>query len=129
MAKGRRWLGAIPRLTRRAWEDVAQQLEDYLRKLGESAADGIPPGFNNLLPQNVTGSTGGADLGDPGLENDGWASASHRHIAETGIAHALTPTSVNAEGSSPALARADHDHDTSALVDEAMIFAIIFGGK
>lgn len=126
MATGRRFLGTVPRLTRRPWEDVASQLEDFLRRLWDSEADGIPAGFGDVVPQTVEAATGTV-TGSPGTENQGWAAADHDHVASTGSAVALDPSSVNGEGVSSALARADHTHDTSALVDESMIFAIIFG--
>lgn len=126
MASGRRFLGTVPRLTRRPWEDVASQLEDFLRRLWDSEADGIPPGFEDVVPQTVEAATGTA-TGNPGTEGEGWAAADHDHVASTGSAVALDPSSVNTEGVSSALSRSDHTHDTSALVDESMIFAIIFG--
>lgn len=125
MARGRRWLRNIPILTRRPWEDVAQNLEDFLRSLWASESDGVPSGFENKTPTTVEAGL----IGDPGNESEGWAAADHDHVALTGTGTALTPTSVNAEGIATTLARSDHSHDTSALVDEAMIFAIIFGGK
>lgn len=126
MATGRRFLGAVPKLTRRAWEDVNRELEDFLRRLWDSEADGIPSGFNDVVPSTVEAATG-TGIGDPGTQNQGWAAADHDHVASTGTPVALTPSSLNAEGTSTGLARADHTHDTSALVDESMIFAIIFG--
>ena len=128
MATGRRFLGSVPELTKRAWEDVAPGLQDFLRKLWDSEADGIPAGFNEQVPTTVEAGVG-TGIGDPGTEGAGWAAADHDHVASTGTPIGLDPTSVNDEGVSTALARSDHSHDVSALVDESMIFAIIFEGK
>lgn len=128
MASGRRFPFAIPILTGRAWPDVAHQLQDFLRRLYDSESDGIPPGFNSRMPTTVEAGVG-TGLGDPGTEGSGWAAADHDHVATTGVPVALDPSSVNTEGTATELARADHEHDVSALLDESMIFAIIFGGK
>ena len=128
MATGRRFLGTVPKLTRRPWEDVSQQLEEFLRRLWDSEADGIPSGFNEVVPSTVDAGVG-TGIGDPGTEGQGWAAADHDHVATTGTPVALTPASVNDEGIATSLARSDHTHDTSALVDEALIFAIIFAGR
>jgi len=128
VATGRRFLGSVPKLTRRAWEDVNSQLEDFLRRLWDSEADGVPAGFNEVVPQTVEAASG-TGIGDPGTEGQGWAAADHDHVASTGTPAALQPTSTNDEGADTALARADHTHDTSALVGESLIWAIVFGGN
>jgi hypothetical protein len=91
-------------LTRRAWEDVAPQLEDFLRRLWDSESNGIPAGFNGYVPTFVQPG----DTGDPGLENDGWASASHEHPVITGNPAGLD--NANIEGSSDGIPRLDHQH-------------------
>lgn len=128
MATGRRFLGTVPKLTRRAWEDVASQLEDFLHRLWDSEANGIPPGFNDTIPTTVDAGIG-TGLGDPGTEGAGWAAANHDHVATTGTPVALTTSSLNAEGIETSLARSDHSHDTSAITDDALIWAIVFGGN
>jgi hypothetical protein len=104
MATGRRLPGYFPQMERRAWEDVAPELSKFLRRMFDSQNDGIPAGFNNITPEQVNAD--GVD--DPGLESDGWASASHDHDIETGPAVALANS--NTEGVAQALARADHTH-------------------
>lgn len=128
MATGRRFLGTVPRLTRRAWENAAQELEDFLRRLWASESDGIPAGFNDVSPSTVEAQVG-TQLGDPGTEGLGWAAADHDHSASTATPIALDPDSVSAEGTEPTLARSDHSHDVSALSDDAFIWSIVFGGK
>jgi hypothetical protein len=126
VASGRRFIGSVPELTKRAWEDVAPQLHDFLRKLWDSEADGVPSGFNGLVPTTVEAGVG-TGIGDPGTENSGWAAADHDHVASTGTPVALTPSSVNSEGTSTALARSDHTHDMSAVGDDAMLWALLLG--
>ena len=128
MATGRRFLGTVPKLTRRAWEDVASQLEDFLRRLWDSEADGIPSGFNSQVPTTVEAGIG-TGIGDPGTQGSGWAAADHDHVASTGTPVSLTPSSVNSEGVSTALARSDHTHDTSALGEESLLWALLLGGR
>lgn len=128
MTTGRRFLGGLPKFAGKAWEDVSHQLDDLLRKLWDSESNGVPSGFKDLVPSTVEASSG-SGLGDPGDLITGWAASNHDHIASTATPVSLNPSSVNTEGTSNALARADHQHDVSAIVDESMIFAIIFGGK
>lgn len=123
--RGRRRIGVVPQLTRRAWEDAAQELQDFLRRIWDSEANGIPAGVTTDTPTTIqAGAT--ATLG---TEASGWEPGDHQHAVDTATAAALTASSTSTEGTGTALARADHTHDVSAIVDEAMIFAIIFGGK
>lgn len=110
MATGRRYLGGVPRLTRRAWEDVAQQLEDFLRKIYDSESNGIPAGFNDEVPAEVLGPVG-TGIGDPGTEGTGWAAANHQHVASVGTPHAIGPTIPSEEGTESSLSRSDHKHE------------------
>lgn len=126
MASGRRYPFPVPGLAGRPWPDVASQLQDYLRRLHDSEADGVPPGFNDRIPEPVEAGIG-TGLGDPGTESLGWAAADHDHVATTGVPVALTAASTNDEGTDTALARADHTHDVSALSEDALVYAIIFG--
>lgn len=113
MPVSRRWLGPIPRLTRRAWEDVAKELEQFLRKQFQAWSDGIPPGASTQLPTTIEGG----DTGDIGTELAGWARADHEHpvIVEppAGLAN------VAVEGTSTTLVRADHQHKRDVRVKEA----------
>lgn len=133
---GRRFSSKIPRLSGRAWEGVARELEEFLRRLADSSNSGIPSGFGGS-----GGTGGGSTLGSgavedvyagatpsAGTETMGWAAVDHQHNALTAAAVALTPSSVNSEGTGQPLARADHTHDTSALAADALVWAIIFGG-
>ena len=104
MAISRRVLGSVPHLTRRPWEDVARELEDFLRKMKNAWADGIPPGFNDVLPTVISAG----DSGDSGTELQGWATADHEHPIYTGVAGIIGTD--NAEGTSTSFSRADHTH-------------------
>lgn len=106
----RRFTGAELRLVRRSWEDVAQELEEYLRKLLYQITGGIPAGFNNVTPTNINAN----DVGSPGTEGSGWAAADHTHDVDTDTAVGLA--NANAEGTSGALARADHTHKRDVRV-------------
>lgn len=120
--------GTPPRLVGRLPKDYVQELQEFLENLFQKTTGGIPPGFNDVVPEPVQAGTG-AEVGSAGTEGTGWAAANHDHVAATGTPVALTPSSVNGEGGATTLARSDHTHDTSALIGESMIWAIIFGGK
>src|SRR5574341_447739 len=100
----------VPVMARRAWEDVGPELERFLRKLYDSETNGIPAGFNNVNPTNVQAGT----TGTPGTEASGWAAANHQHPVLTGAGTNLA--NANAEGTSSALARADHKHKRDVRV-------------
>jgi hypothetical protein len=110
VASGRRLTQNEIQLTRRAWEDVAPELERWLQRVWDSEANGIPAGFNGLVPA----PTRPGDVGDPGLEGDGWASASHEHPVLTGAPAGLDNTNV--EGSSTGIPRLDHQHKRDVRV-------------
>lgn len=113
---GRRWVGAVPPLIGRTWNESARPLYEFLRKLWASEADGIPAGFEDQTPTQVAaGATASA-----GTENSGWAAADHTHDVATAAASGLEPDSTNAEGSSASLARADHAHDMSKVMADVM---------
>lgn len=113
MPGGRRWLGPFPRLTGRSWEEVARGLEDFLRKLWESEADGIPSGWGDeTLPTNVEpGASPSIGTGN----QVGWAAADHVHGVETEIPETVGVRIPEAEGDSTAIARADHVHKVEAI--------------
>jgi hypothetical protein len=76
MASGRRKLSGVIRFAGRSWEDVAPELENLFKRLWESEANGIPSGFNGIVPDTIEAT----DLiGDPGTEGSGWAAANHVH--------------------------------------------------
>lgn len=114
MAQGRRWLGSVPRLTRRAWEDAARELEEFLRRVWGSESDGIPPGFEDRTPDLVQASADTGDLGDAGTEGEGWAAADHRHVAATAVPEPVGVEIAEAEGTATTLARSDHKHEVQA---------------
>lgn len=108
----RRWLGPIPKLTRRAWEDVARELEEFLRKQFDSWADGIPPGVGGVVPEPIEAD----DAGNQGNELSGWATADHEHPVPVDIPSGLANTNV--EGTSTALVRLDHQHKRDVRVQK-----------
>lgn len=101
---GRRFLGAEIRLTRRAWEEVAPELERWLVRLYEGVSNGVPAGFKNTPASTIQAGVAAA----AGTETSGWAAADHTHEVETAPGTDLA--NANAEGSSTSLARADHKH-------------------
>lgn len=114
MAKGRRLLTNVPILSRRSWEDVAPELERFLKRLWESEGDGIPAGFGaNTTPVAVTpGATG-----TPGTGNtSGWAAADHQHPVVTGVPSGLD--NANAVGVSAGIPRLDHKHKRDVRIRE-----------
>lgn len=121
---GRRWLGPKPQIIGRPPEDYARDLQRVIDRLWDSDTEGIPAGFKDVLPEPI----GAGATADAGTETEGWAAADHVHAPVTGSAVALDPASTSSEGTGSALARAAHTHDVSALVDESMVMAIIFGG-
>jgi hypothetical protein len=110
VAVGRRWLGDIPRLSGRSWEDVAPQLEIWLKRIWDSESDGIPAGFEENVPEAVEA---GSD-GDMGEETTGWAASDHEHPVVTGAPGGLANTNV--EGSATAIPRLDHQHKRDVRV-------------
>jgi hypothetical protein len=102
----------VPRLTRRPWEDVARDLEEYLKKLREAWSEGIPPGFLAPLPETVEAGS----LGEAGGALEGWSSAGHEHPVVSGEPAALS--NVVGEGTSSAIPRLDHLHKRDVRVKE-----------
>lgn len=113
MSVGKRFARAVPRLTRRAWEDVASQLEDFLNSLRSNDL-GVPGGNTTSTPETVRAGTAAAT----GDESTGWATGNHNHAAQTATASALSGLSTSQEGVSTSLARADHSHGVAQLVTD-----------
>ncbi|MCP4900201.1 MAG: hypothetical protein GY906_24785 [bacterium] len=109
MANSRRVMANIPRLTRRPWEDVSRDLEEYLRKSKEAWSDGLPPGFNNLNPTVIAPDT----VSSPGTEATGWAASDHAHFVA--VATAVDLGAATSEGVASFLARSDHVHKRDLL--------------
>jgi len=114
VATGRRFIGGLPRFSGRAWEDVSSQLDDLLRKLWDAQADGIPPGFGNEIPTEVTAPVG-TQPGDPGTQGSGWAAANHQHVAPSGTPLSLEIGGTNAAGVDTGLSRSDHVHKVVSI--------------
>lgn len=114
MSMGRRLLTNIPQLTRRAWEDVAPELERFLKRLWESEGSGVPAGFGNATPPPIVpGSPGGPGAGN----TSGWAAADHVHPVVTGVPSGLNNS--NDAGTSSAIPRLDHKHKRDTRVQKA----------
>lgn len=103
-ATGRRLLTTMPQLTRRAWEDVAPELERFLLRLWDSEGNGIPAGNGTTIPT----TTEAGDIGAVGNPGSGWAPMDHEHPVVTGVPSGLANTTQ--EGVSTALPRLDHKH-------------------
>lgn len=112
MSTSRRVMANVPRLTRRPWEDVARDLEEYLKKIREAWGEGIPPGFLGTLPEDIEAGS----LGEAGGALEGWSSAGHEHPVVTGEPSALS--NVVGEGTSGAIPRLDHLHKRDVRVKE-----------
>jgi hypothetical protein len=112
MAAGRRLLEIIPQLTRRTWEDVAPELERFLKRLWESESSGIPAGSGTSTPTTVEAG----DTGSAGALTSGWAPMDHEHPVITGVPGGLDNTSQ--EGTSSALPRLDHKHKRDVRVKQ-----------
>lgn len=112
-ATGRRLLTIIPQLTRRAWEDVAPELERFLLRLWDSESNGIPAGSGTATPSTIEVG----DIGAVGNIGTGWAPMDHEHPVVTGAPSGLANT--NQEGASTALPRLDHKHKRDVRVKKA----------
>lgn len=110
----RRLQGPPPRLTRRSWEEVASELEDFLRKTWEGWADGIPPGYGGTVTFPTTIEAG--DVGDDGTELSGWSAADHEHPVPVDAPAGLSNVAV--EGTATTLVRSDHQHKRDVRVQE-----------
>ncbi|NIN66091.1 MAG: hypothetical protein GTO63_15630 [Anaerolineae bacterium] len=112
MAKSRRVMGDVPRLTRRPWESAARGLEEFLKKLAKAWQDGIPPGGSTSTPTTIEAG----DTGTSGAILDGWAPITHEHPVVTGAPSPLANTDT--EGTSTAIPRLDHQHKRDVRVKE-----------
>lgn len=97
-------------------EEALAALQRYLRDAFQVQEAGLPPGQFTGTPTNIQAGVPG-DTGSPAV---GWSTGLHQHHVLTGVASALSPTSINTEGTSNALARADHTHDMSAVLGDVM---------
>jgi hypothetical protein len=82
------------------------QLQGFTNKVADSEGGGIPSGFSDVNPSTIVAGA----AADPGVETDGWASAEHVHPISTGSAVDISEVFVSSEGTSTALARANHIH-------------------
>jgi len=112
MATGRRRLTGKIQLTRRAWEDVAPELERILNRWWEASENGVPAGFKDQLPRRSTVGSSGSS----GSMLSGWAAADHLHPNPTGPPAGLS--NAAAEGSSTSTPRLDHQHKRDLRVKE-----------
>jgi hypothetical protein len=93
-------------LAGRPWEEVSFELQRFLEALNAAQDDDVAPtGFEAHTPEEVQAGV----AADPGPEEDGWASGTHRHAIETDAAIDLQDA-PSAEGTGTALARAAHIH-------------------
>ncbi len=99
-------LSALPNLQR-----VAQVQEGFNREL-LGLVTGIPAGFNNRIPATVEAG----EAAVRGVQEDGWPSAKHKHAVVTAAPGVISLGQTAIEGTGPALARANHLHDTRILL-------------
>lgn len=104
---GKRYLDPVPILVDREWRDVSRDLQQMLEKLSACISNTSFAFFSNTSPEIIEA---GVDA-SPGTETFGVAAADHIHdvLTDTPVAVGIS----NAEGTSNALARADHIHSSS----------------
>lgn len=105
-----------PRIVGRSPSDYAQELQEFLEKLLNKAVAGIPAGFNAIVASVIQAGVSS----DSGSESSGWAAADHAHGILTAAPADISLGASASEGTSPALARADHVHGTIALQSEIL---------
>lgn len=110
---GRRLLSLIPQLTRRAWEDVAPELERFLTRLWDAQGNGLPAGAGTTTASIILAGS----IGDAGNPTTGWSPADHDHPVVTGAPSGLANTTQ--EGTSTAIPRLDHKHKRDVRVKKA----------
>lgn len=104
MAFSRRIVKDKVRLVGRAFNDTARELQDAINELIEGSDNGLPPGFGDVTPTQITPDS----AGDAGDQTTGWAAADHDHPITTDTTVNLG--SAASEGTSEAFSRADHVH-------------------
>ncbi len=108
---GRRNLGWKPKvigLPQAQWE---RSLQDFIDKLWQSEADGVPPGYKGTDPTTVAIPS----TADPGTQTAGWAAADHAHAGGTPAA-AVDLGAAGASGTGTRPAREDHVHKRAVEV-------------
>jgi hypothetical protein len=106
----------------RLWtEESFQALQRFLRDLFLTQEGGLPAGNATTPPSTVKAGVPSS----VGLPEVGWSPGSHVHAVLTAAPGAITLGTAAAEGSSQALARSDHVHDTillqSQIEDDAFL--------
>lgn len=76
--KTRRFVGDIPRIIGRSWEDVTIQVQEFFDKLAFNVTGAIPGGFNDVDPETLDPN----ESATPGTEAAGWAAADHKHALD-----------------------------------------------
>lgn len=111
----RRLTNTVIRLVGRSPNDYAEELQRFLEKLSKQVFGGIPAGFNEVVPEDISAD----DTGSAGSESSGWAAADHQHAILTDTAVDLEDS--NSEGTSASLSRADHTHKRSVRVQLELV--------
>jgi len=93
-----------PRLVGRPYNDSVRALQEWLEKLIDAVAEGIPGGFSSVTPTTITPDAPGT----PGTESSGWVAADHEHPIATDTTVALG--SAASEGTATSFSRSDHVH-------------------
>lgn len=106
-----RSLPPVPRLVGRSPEDYSRELQNFLERLDDYA---VITTVSEDDPQTIEAG----DAADPGTFQTGWSAGDHVHPVNTSAPVDITLGAVAAEGTSKALARADHVHGTVALEAE-----------
>lgn len=109
----------LPQAADIPWVQARRAIFEHLR-WQRANYSGVPGGFGeDTDPSTIEADT----TASPGTESLGWAAVDHEHAVSTDPPGAITLGVTASEGSSTALARADHRHDTVQL--EADIRALI----
>ncbi len=97
-------------------EEAFHALQRFLQDIFSTQEGGLPAGQFTGVPASVEAGVAGL----PGVSETGWATGSHKHPIETGIAAILTPVSTSIEGSGVDLARASHTHDMKKVMADVL---------
>jgi hypothetical protein len=109
----RRFLGTALRVVGRAWEDVAQEVQEWSEKMQLAWQGGIPPGFNSVIPTIIQAGIPGS----AGSESVGWMAADASIPIETGVPIGLSNNNADGTGTSLMRSSAHIKRDVRVFVN------------